>query len=271
MTAAEAIRAGQLGNRVWFYSNYHCNLACSYCLTDSSPMASPRLLAVDEILQLAVDAPGLGFTAFGITGGEPFLRPDLPGLLEGLCDILPTLVLSNATLFSPDLIARLLPLRDRLSIQVSLDSAENSHNDLARGGGTGATTVGAIRRLRAAGIHVRIGTTGALDPVAMDRLCRLHRDLGITDADHVVRPVVGRGRGLGFEGAVAAGLSHLPAELTITADGAFWSPFGPTVRSGRLDTDLLITRARGPLDRLAALAASLAAGTERSPLSLGIT
>jgi hypothetical protein len=46
---------------------------------------------------------------------------------------------------------------------------------------------------------------------------------------------------------VVATLADLPAELTITADGAFWSPFGPTVHGGRLDTDLLITRTTRPL------------------------
>ena len=44
-----------------------------------------------------------------------------------------------------------------------------------------------------------------------------------------------------------ARLEDLLAELTITADGAFWSPFGPTVHGGRLDTDLLITRTTRPL------------------------
>jgi hypothetical protein len=46
---------------------------------------------------------------------------------------------------------------------------------------------------------------------------------------------------------VVAGIDDLPPELTITADGAFWSPFGPTVRDGRLDTDLLLTRTTDPL------------------------
>jgi hypothetical protein len=41
--------------------------------------------------------------------------------------------------------------------------------------------------------------------------------------------------------------NDLPAELTITADGAFWSPFGPTVVAGQLDTDLLVTRTTAPL------------------------
>jgi len=43
------------------------------------------------------------------------------------------------------------------------------------------------------------------------------------------------------------GSADLPAELTVSADGAFWSPFGPTVTGGVLDTDLLLTRTTDPL------------------------
>ena len=42
--------------------------------------------------------------------------------------------------------------------------------------------------------------------------------------------------------------TDLEPELTLTADGAFWSPFGPTVHAGRLDTDLLVSRRRLPLE-----------------------
>ena len=41
---AEAIEAGVLGDRLWFYANYHCNLECSYCLTESGPNVPRRLL-----------------------------------------------------------------------------------------------------------------------------------------------------------------------------------------------------------------------------------
>ena len=47
-------------------------------------------------------------------------------------------------------------------------------------------------------------------------------------------------------------MAELAPELTITADGAFWSPFAPTVVGGRVDTDLLVTRAVSPLARPAA-------------------
>lgn len=42
-------------------------------------------------------------------------------------------------------------------------------------------------------------------------------------------------------------MDDLPPELTVTSDGAFWSPFGPTVRGGRPDIDLLVTRTTDPL------------------------
>jgi hypothetical protein len=63
----------------------------------------------------------------------------------------------------------------------------------------------------------------------------------------VVRPIINRGRAADAGMGVEVTEQDLPAELTITADGAFWSPFGPTVRGGRLDTDLLLTRTTDPL------------------------
>jgi len=124
--------------------------------------------------------------------------------------------------------------------------------------------VDAIPRLVGMGIRVRIGTT--LDPDAdvdddeRSRLCALHRDLGVSDDDHVVRPVVRRGRAASADMGVGASVADLPPELTITADGAFWSPFGPTVRDGHLDTDLLVTRTTDPLHIPAGALARLVEG-----------
>jgi hypothetical protein len=59
---------------------------------------------------------------------------------------------------------------------------------------------------------------------------------------------------------VEALAGDLPPELTITADGAFWSPFGPTVQEGRPDIDLLITRTTEPLATPAAALLRLVEG-----------
>jgi MoaA/NifB/PqqE/SkfB family radical SAM enzyme len=246
---ARAVEEGVIGGRLWLYANYHCNLTCTYCLTESAPAVARRLLPLDRLPEIAAEARAEGFTAAGVTGGEPFLVPGLPRALAAMAAELPTLVLSNGTLFTRRLLAELAPLAGAaFAVQISLDSADPDANDEMRGPRNFAKVVEAVPRLRDLGIRVRVATTSeGLEPDALARLCELHRSLGVPDDDHIVRPVVRRGRAVDHGLGVEAGLPDLPAELTITADGAFWSPFGPTVHGGRLDTDLLITRTTRPL------------------------
>lgn len=247
---AEAMESGRVADRLWLYSNYHCNLRCGYCLTESAPGVPRRLLAPEEMVEAADQARVLGFGALGVTGGEPFLLPDLPDLVGELAARLPVLVLTNATLFTDRLLARMRPLAELpVSVQISLDSSEPDINDAFRAPHNFAKVVAAIPNLVDLGIPVRIATTGDHNTAEqMERLCALHRSLGVPDEDHVVRPVVRRGRAVDAGMGVAAEPKHLLPELTLTADGAFWSPFGPTVHGGRLDTDLLVTRQRLPLE-----------------------
>jgi MoaA/NifB/PqqE/SkfB family radical SAM enzyme len=264
MKVAEALRgaieAGRVGDRLWFYSNYHCNLRCVYCLTESAPGVPRRALAPEEMIQAAEQAQALGFRALGVTGGEPFLIRELPEVLAELARRLPVTVLTNATLFTERLLARMRPLADLpVTVQTSLDSAEPDVNDEFRAPRNFAKVVDAIPRLIELGIPVRVATTGDHNtPAQLERLCELHRSLGVPDDDHVVRPVVRRGRAAINDMGIVANAGDLLPELTLTADGAFWSPFAPTVEAGRLDTDLLISRQRLPLVHPAAQWLSLA-------------
>lgn len=253
MTAgvADALAEGAVGSRLWLYSNYHCNLVCTYCLTESGPKVARRELDPATMLDLAREARELGFTGIGITGGEPFLVPDLPELLREMSRVLPVLVLTNGTLFQRAMLDRLEILRDAdVTLQISLDHPEPEANDVMRGPENFRKVVEAVPELLARGIRVRIATTlEEEDADDLERLCALHRSLGVSDDDHVVRPIIRRGRAeTGALGVVARYLDLEP-ELTITADGAFWSPFAPTVRQGVLDTDLLLTRTVRPLQR----------------------
>ena len=251
MTAfATAIEEGLVGGRLWLYSNYNCNLACTYCLTESAPDAARRMLDRSLISKIAAGAIAEGFTSFGVTGGEPFMRPDIVEILLELESYLPVLVLSNATLFSGRVLEDVRRLSGkRVALQISLDSASAQENDEMRAQDNFEKVVTAIPKLVEMGIHVRIATTGGDRTVDEDAaLCALHRSFGITDDDHVVRPIVHRGRAASNEMGVVATAHDLPAELTVTADGAFWTPFGPTVRNGRLDTDMLLARTTYPLE-----------------------
>ncbi|MEO8696621.1 MAG: radical SAM protein [Acidimicrobiales bacterium] len=245
-----AIAEGVLPGRVWLYSNYHCNLACSYCLTESSPRSARRELTAETMVEVARQARGLGFTGLGVTGGEPFLLPWLPEAIVEMAAQLPVVLLTNGTLFVGDRLERAALLAGHdVAVQISLDSHRPEINDLARGENNFAKVVAAVPRLVARGVRVRIATTTArpLDHPSLDPLKALVASLGVAPDDHVIRPIVRRGRaderGLG----VVAQPTDIPAELAITADGAFWGSFGPTVRGGRLDTDLLLSRTVLPL------------------------
>lgn len=251
-TLETSLEAGRLSPRVWFYANYHCNLRCSYCLTESAPGVPRRELGPQRMLALAREARDLGFSELGVTGGEPFLLDYLPELLGELARILPVVVLSNGTVFTARRLRALEPLAGLpLKVQISLDHPDPVDNDAMRGPENFARVVAVIPELIARGIAVRIATTledpDSVDPAEAERLCALHRSLGVPDADHVVRPIVRRGRADTGGMGLAAGFEQLEPELTITSDGAFASPFGPTVRGGRMDTDLLVTRTIAPL------------------------
>jgi MoaA/NifB/PqqE/SkfB family radical SAM enzyme len=245
----QAVADGTLPGRVWMYANYHCNIACAYCLTESAPRARRRLLDRSTMIDIAVQARDLGFTDIGVTGGEIFLRPEMPDLLAEVSAILPVIALTNATLFQRGLLERIGVLAGRpVALQISLDRPDADANDEMRAPDNFAKVVAAVPALVERGIAVRIATTvESIEDAELDRLCALHRRLGVPDSDHVIRPVVARGRAVDHGLGVEVDQPNLPAELTVTADGAFWSPFGPTVRGGRLDTDLLITRTTRPL------------------------
>lgn len=259
---AEAIASGALPGRLWMYSNYHCNLACSYCLTESAPQAAKRELPAELMFSLARDARELGFTSLGITGGEPFLLPHLPDTIERLAEVMPVIVLTNGTLFTKERLRRVQRFAGKpVALQISLDSPDAIVNDTMRGPHNFHKVIEAIPALVEGGVQVRIATTvEEMDDADMVRLCALHRELGVPDEDHVVRPIVRRGRAVDSAMGVEAQVADLPPELTISADGAFWSPFGPTVHSGALDTDLLVSRTTSPLQKPAGILLGLVQG-----------
>ncbi len=246
---ADGVAEGRLPGRVWIYANYHCNIECAYCLTESGPQVPRRALTAEAMLEIGKQAKELGFTALGVTGGETFLQPRMPDVLAGLAELLPTVALTNATLFSRRLLDKVAPLAGLdAALQISLDRPDPDANDAMRAPQNFRKVVTAIPALVERGITVRIATT--VDSIAdaeLDRLCALHRELGVPDSEHIIRPIIRRGRAETAGLGVDVTQSDLPAELTLTADGAFWGPFGPTVHDGRVDTDLLITRTTLPL------------------------
>src|SRR5262249_15731449 len=70
-----------VGSRLWLYTNFDCNLRCDYCCVRSSPKAPRRALGLDRIRQIAAEASALAVSEIFVTGGEPFLLPDIGEIL----------------------------------------------------------------------------------------------------------------------------------------------------------------------------------------------
>ena len=77
-----------------------CNLRCTYCMPAEGLnwMPAPEILSDGEIVRLTSIAVGrLGVTEIRLTGGEPTLRPGLPGLVAQLAALRPRPEISLTT------------------------------------------------------------------------------------------------------------------------------------------------------------------------------
>ncbi|MDT3399815.1 GTP 3',8-cyclase MoaA [Streptomyces sp. B1866] len=77
-----------------------CNLRCTYCMPEEGLrwLARPDLLTDDEVVRLVgIAVTALGVTEVRFTGGEPLLRPGLPGIVERCAALAPRPRLSLTT------------------------------------------------------------------------------------------------------------------------------------------------------------------------------
>ena len=149
---------------LWFNTGTLCNIACTGCYIESTPrndrLAYLSRSAFDRFLQEAKEAhPEL--EEIGFTGGEPFMNPDVPGMIEAaLQHGLRVLVLTNA--MRPmqrhqDLLARLHDrFGQRLALRVSLDHYSSGGHEEIRGVGTFAPAMTGVNWLVRHGFAVTI-------------------------------------------------------------------------------------------------------------------
>ncbi len=225
--------------KLWLYTNYDCNLRCSYCVAKSSPNAPRRALGLANAQRLVDEAVALGFSEIFFTGGEPFILNDIYDMLAYSSARVRTTVLTNAMILRGARLERLTSIaNDNLHVQVSLDGGVPEHHDAYRGAGTWQKTVEGIQLLQAHGFAVRLSTTETpVNSPYLDLVCEFHRSLGISDEHHFVRPLARRG--YSKEG-IDLDMANLAPEVTVNLDGVFWHPLST-------DSDMLVSRKIFPL------------------------
>ena len=235
---AATIPAEQMpGHRLWLYTNFHCNLACDYCCVASSPHADPRLLSAVAVSKLVSMGVANGVAELYLTGGEPFLNPEITAIVATCVQAAPTVMLTNGMLLQGRRLKWLDAMpRDGLVLQISVDSATPDVHDEHRGEGSWQRATKGVATARQMGFQVRFAATLAEDNGAdAHDLADLAERLGVPADDMIVRNVA-------HQGVATSGISISRAtvvpEVCVTSAGIYWHPVAAADPAMLVEPDL---------------------------------
>ncbi|WP_017932017.1 radical SAM protein [Robiginitomaculum antarcticum] len=151
---------------LWLNSGSQCNIECANCYIKSSPTADHFVyLRADEVTPYLdeIDMLGGGPVEIGITGGEPFLNPNMNRIIAMALERGHTvLMLTNAMkpMMRPRVQKGLLAIKeaygDKLTMRVSLDHFTAEGHDRERGAGSFDIALKGMAWLTAHGFNVNI-------------------------------------------------------------------------------------------------------------------
>jgi sulfatase maturation enzyme AslB (radical SAM superfamily)/predicted phosphodiesterase len=153
---------------LWFNTGTLCNIACRNCYIESSPR-NGRLayLTRAEVLHYLdeIERGDWGTQQIGFTGGEPFLNPDLIGMIEDCVRRgFRVIVLTNAMRPMQRRKTELLALHGggvgKLHLRVSLDHFTQARHEDERGPGTFRPTLEGLQWLARNGFDVSVAGRG---------------------------------------------------------------------------------------------------------------
>ncbi len=155
---------------LWFQvTGTICNLRCVHCFISCAPdNHSFEFLTLAEVEDWLARSGRWGVKEYYFTGGEPFMHPELPAMLERTLERGPASVLTNGTLLPK---RALQPIsraaRDAaysLEIRVSVDGPSPETNDPIRGEGTFDRAMDGVRKLLEQGFLPIITATQVWEP-----------------------------------------------------------------------------------------------------------
>ena len=149
---------------LWFNTGTLCNLACTNCYIESTP-SNDRLvyISLDEVKSYLdeIESQGLATDEIGLTGGEPFMNPDIIAIMtEIMARGFKLLVLTNAMRPMAKLKDRLLHLQTLyprlMTIRVSVDHFRPELHEEERGARSWQPMLDGLRWLSEQGFNLDV-------------------------------------------------------------------------------------------------------------------
>lgn len=166
-----------------FFVTAHCNLLCRHCFYWGELNKKKSELTLEEIEKISRSLPNL--LSVSLTGGEPYLRPDLPEIAEAFechSNARNMQIPSNGFLVDQT-IARLEQLlrkvrRTRVATGVSLDGPEDIHNEVRQNPKSFARaleTLAEMRKLQPSFPNLTVGIALTISSANQHRLEEFYR------------------------------------------------------------------------------------------------
>ncbi|MFZ5993721.1 MAG: 12,18-didecarboxysiroheme deacetylase [Thermodesulfobacteriota bacterium] len=136
-----------------------CNLKCVHCYAQADSVGAPDELSTAEGKKLIDDLSQFGSPVLLFSGGEPFMRPDLPELAAYAVEKgMRAVVSTNGTLISKDM-AKVLKKIGLSYVGISLDGMEKVNDHFRGVKGAFAGAMRGIKNCQEAGIKVGLRFT----------------------------------------------------------------------------------------------------------------
>lgn len=175
----------------WFATN-KCNLFCDHCGQRSSKALNNELTK-EEFLSLVNDFKTLGITHISISGGEPFIRPDIFEIIKKLKEnSFYVGIISNGLIINNDILKEIL-CSELDSINISIDGLQEVHDKIRRKKGSFNSAIDFLKSI-VGHIEQRIVVT-SVHPNNINNLEELQKIIFESGATSwVLRPVAPTGR-----------------------------------------------------------------------------
>jgi radical SAM protein with 4Fe4S-binding SPASM domain len=172
---------------------YACNLRCPHCLT-SSGSKNTNELDTQDAFRLIDRLAAAKVLYLSLTGGEPFLRPDLIPILSHIADTGMRVDLASNGYHIPSKVMRSLRDLPVFQIQISIDGIGEEHDRFRGKPGAFQRACTLLRRLKEEGLSTSISTTATARNIdQLPALIDLAMDLGCDSFKAI--PFIPAGRG----------------------------------------------------------------------------
>jgi sulfatase maturation enzyme AslB (radical SAM superfamily) len=172
---------------LWINTGSLCNLACENCYIESSPkndqLSFISTAEIDDIFHEVQDT-NIDLEMVGLTGGEPFINPDIVTILYSILSKgYNTLILTNGTHVLSKYRESLLDLNakyaNKLNLRISIDHYQEEVHDRERGEGSFKKTMKQVKWLSQEGFEISIASRSLKNETKIDSL-KGHNDMLIS-------------------------------------------------------------------------------------------